>query len=55
MPTSRAWVRVEAIGAKLDEPLQVTVERPPVAGYRRLFAPTEPTPDDAPPGAGDPT
>jgi hypothetical protein len=34
--------RLEGIAARIDEPLQVTVERPRQAGLRHLFAPTEP-------------
>jgi len=34
--------RLEGIAARLDEPLQVTVERPRQAGLRQLFSPTEP-------------
>jgi hypothetical protein len=34
--------RLEGIALRIDEPLQVTVERPRQAGLRNLFAPTEP-------------
>jgi hypothetical protein len=33
--------RLEGIAARIDEPLQVTVDRPRQAGLRHLFAPTE--------------
>ena len=34
--------RLEGIAARLDEPLQVTVERPRQAGLRNLVSPSEP-------------
>jgi hypothetical protein len=39
---ARLSERLEGVALRLDEPLQVTVERPRQAGLRNLFAPTEP-------------
>jgi hypothetical protein len=51
----RVGGRVETVLDKLDQPLQVTVERPPRSGVRDLFTPTDadaPTPGGSP-GSGD--
>ena len=46
--------RIETVLEKLDQPLQVTVERPQRAGVRDLFTPTDadPTPADSPDSQG---